>query len=318
MENVRTAVLNGKSEKLEEAFAAFAKNWPVLYTMSPERHREFAIRHFSTTVSDKAKAKECVGYYNTLSESETFLADQTKYLKENYAWSPEDLEKVEKTRKLSESSYNAKLLDDTKRAISKIRESVDRIESINVENYLKYAEDSMSSMLRSGRFNEELFEQFSSDIFGDSSLITAEKEDEIFSDPDFQFKKDQAVVNEEEIKTYELEARAHKLVVEIRDLLPKIDKTIRFALEEDSDLLKSMIAINTIEENKLNAIETLVNEIKKSTKAEKQEALSEDKKKEAWCVVCGSEITQKVNEALAAGHKKIPCPSCQVETVLAR
>lgn len=320
MDNVRTAVVNGKDEKLEEstkAFSTFAKNWPVLYTMSPERHREFAIRHFSATVSDKSRAKEYVGYYNSLSESEMFTADQTKYLKENYSWSTEDLEKVEKTRKLSESSYNAKLLDDAKRAVSKIREKVDRIESLNVENYLKHAEDSMGIMLRSGRFNEELFEQFASDIFGDSALITAEKEEEIFSDPDFKAKKESVKVNEEEIKTYELEAKAHKLVVEIRDLLPKLDKTIRFALEEDFDLLKSMIAINTIEENKINAIETLVNEIKKSTTAAKQDALSEEKK-EAWCVVCGSEVTKEVNEALSAGRKSMPCPSCQKEMTLAR
>lgn len=318
MDNVHSLTINGKDETLEEsakAFSTFASNWPVLYTMSPERHSEFAIRHFSATITDKARAKEYVTTYNKLTEAEQFRTDQTKYLKENYSWSTEDLENIEKSRKLSESFYNAKLLDDTKRAIASLREKVDSIESINVANYLKIAEERLNTMLRSGRFNEELFEQFSTDIFGDANLITYVEKEDVFTDPDFKTETKQTV-NEDEMKTFEIETKAHKLVVEMRDLMTKVDKTLRFALEEDFDLLKSMIAINTIEENKLNAIEKLVTEIKKSTNAQKEEVLGEDKKRDAWCVVCGSNLTKQVSEALAAGKKAMPCPSCHTETVL--
>jgi len=284
--NANIALKDGKDKNLEEAkevFVNFAKNWPVLFMISEEKHKDFALKHFATSIEDKEKAKELIGVYATLVTGEEFKKEQLNYLKENV-----DVAEMLQNSDFVKSKYDAKIIDGVVRAISELRESVKTIEHKDVSNYLKFADEEISKMIRTGKFNENLFERLVVDIFGDNKLVLSEKEKTVYDDEDFK-SKEQKEVSESDVNTYRLDAKASALIVKIRETIPLVDKAIAMALEEDLDLVKSMMAISAIDEEKLDKIDVMLNEAKKKASS-KKEAKKADK---MTCPKCGGKMTIK-------------------------
>jgi len=282
--NANIALKDGKDENLEEArevFVTFAKNWPVLFMISEEKHKDFALKHFATSVEDKEKAKELIGVYTALTSTEEFKNEQAKYLKENV-----DIAEMLESSDFSKSKYDAKIIDGVIRAVSELRESVKTIEHKDVSNYLKFAEEEINKMIRTGKFNENLFERLVVDIFGDSKLVLSEKEKTVYDDEDFK-SKEKKEISESDVNTYRLDAKASALIVKIRETIPLVDKTIAMALEEDLDLVKSMMAVSAIDETKLDKIDAMLNEAKKKASTKKEE------KKAQACPKCGGKMSVK-------------------------
>ncbi len=282
--NANVALKDGKDENLEEArevFINFAKNWPVLFMISEEKHKDFALKHFATSVEDKEKAKELIGVYTSLVISEEFKNEQIKYLKENV-----DVAEMLESSEFAKSKYDAKIIDGVIRAITELRESVKTMEHKDVSNYLKFADEEITKMIRTGKFNENLFERLVVDIFGDNKLVLSDKEKTVYDDEDFK-SKEKKEISESDVNNYRLDAKASALIVKIRETIPLVDKTIAMALEEDLDLVKSMMAISSIEEEKLDKIDAMLNEAKKkaSKKSEPKENLV--------CPKCQSKMTVK-------------------------
>lgn len=311
MDNVDVLKKSEKDKNLEEskeAFANFASNWPVLYLLSESKHKEFALKYFTKELADNVKARNYVDNYGSLVESEQFKKDQVSYLAENYNLDVDGLEKQEKH--FNNSFYNAKIVDNVRKSISDLRESVTET-SVNVANYLKFAEEQMDKMLRTGKFNEELFERISTDIFGDAKLVIYENESDHLSDPDFK-RKGIDSLSEDERKDYELQTRANALVVRLRESINSADRSVKLLLEEDLDLVKSMIAINRFEVAKLDSIESILSESKES-KSDKVEVVSKSKEEGAWCPSCFEKINHQISEAKSLGKEQIACASCGAE-----
>ena len=294
-------------DETKEVFTNFASNWPVLFIISEEKHGEFAIKHFNAQISDKPKAREYVKIYEELVASEAFRKAQEKYLVEHPEWTAKKL-------KYGKVHYNAKIIDGALHALTELCENVEKIESPKVSSYLKFAEESIDGMLRTGKFNESLFERLVMDIFGDHRIAINEKE-EVFDDKDF---REEETISEDELSDYGLEARAGTLVVKIRDTIPQVDRTLATVLEEELELVKSMMAINSIDEKKLGKIEKMLEEIKKSEQQESGDVIEESKQEDAWCPNCFERLTDIVTEATAKGNDKTECPSCSAEVTIGK
>lgn len=304
----------GQDEDLTESkeiFCNFAKKWPVLYTINEQKHRDFAIRFFSNRTSDKERAREYVDIYSALVGSEKFQEDQENYLEENYGSSNGFEEKAT----ISNSVYNARILDEVKEAIKTVREKVEKIESFNVQNYLRLAEESLDKMLRSGQFNEEVFEQYASDIFGDSQLVVFNEHRDVLEDDDFKASEtEDKKLNEEELKVYALEEKSNRLIIQLRNILPHVEKSLRTTLEEDIDLLKSMTAISSYDEERVNDIERLYEELTKDESESTETELNEDdEEKESYCPNCHGDVSSRLNEAVENSKETFNCPHCGTE-----
>ena len=90
-------------------------------------------------------------------------------------------------------------------------------------------------------------------------------------------------IEESDVNSYRLDAKASALIIKIRETIPLVDKAVAMALEEDLDLVKSMMAISSIDEAKLDKIDAMLNEAKK--KAKKKETA---KKEENTCPKCNA------------------------------
>jgi hypothetical protein len=297
----------------KEIFANFATNWPVLYLVSEDKHKEFAIKHFNSQINDKKKAKEYVDIYSNIISSDRFKKEQEKYLTEHKEWSvSEDKEGIKEYYK---TNYDAKTIDGILNSISELRESVDKIESKKVSDYLRFAEEHIGLMLRTGKYNETLFERLAIDIFGDNKIsILESRESNDYNDKDF--KKNDSMneeIDNENINKMNVQAKASSIVVQLRDLMPTVNNTIAMALEEDLDLVKGMIAIDDIDEKKLINIEKMIFEIKNKNKNNKEEVNEENI--EDWCPNCFSSLTESIKKS-SRNDNKVICQSCNEEITI--
>jgi hypothetical protein len=187
--------------------------------------------------------------------------------------------------------------------------------SLNILNYIKHSKEKLDTMLKSGTYNEELFERIVIDIFGDGKLLSENFSEAVedITDSDIGFGQTYKVetLSDEDVKKYSLETRAVHLAMKLKEAVNYADKNTARLIIEEVEVVDSMIAVDSIDENRLNAVEKFY--LSLNVDGDKKVSINESSEDSGsiYCTNCFETINNRiVNEALSNGRETIVCGSC--------